>query len=372
MRILNGISALAFLVLHAITSVASAEPVYTAATGARVGVLEIFRDCDVCPEMVVLPMGSFTMGSSEREAVDAHRRFFQSRNIDPEQAEAATRAFLINRGINPDKDPARSINPFLAELPAHRVVIDMPIAMGRNEVTRAEWDACVNEGGCATGLADRPHGSVPDCGASATCGLSPDDRIRFRLRSGPYPTDPRAPRTAITYQEMNDYAAWLNGKIGTNLYRLPTEAEWEYAARAGTTTPFAQGQTLRLDQANFLVSRLDIVAGQAVWTYDLGSARALLPVDRLDAANPWGLRHMSGNASELTSSCGAGPHRDLASSSQYLAADAGRHCDRADKGGMYTGNVELARPARRVAMPETHWSDWVGFRLVRDLGPAVE
>jgi formylglycine-generating enzyme required for sulfatase activity len=198
--------------------------------------------------------------------------------------------------------------------------------------------------------------------------LTPDDRIRFRLPKGPHPTHPRAPMTGITFREMNDYVAWLNKKLGADVYRLPTEAEWEYAARSGTTTRFAQGDTLTLDQANFLIYRREFVDGEYVWDYDLGSAHELLPVDSLDAGNDWGLRHMSGNASEFTTTCGDGPHRGLKSSSEYLAADLDRpDCDRSVKGGMYDGNVELARPARRVSLPVDHWSPSIGFRVVRDL-----
>jgi formylglycine-generating enzyme required for sulfatase activity len=179
--------------------------------------------------------------------------------------------------------------------------------------------------------------------------------------------------TGVTFHEMNEYVSWLNEKIGADLYRLPTEAEWEYAARSGTTTRFAQGDTLTLEQANFLVYRRDIVDGKYVWNYDLGSARELLPVDNLDAANRWGLRHMSGNATEVTSTCGDGPHRGLKSSSEYLAADVDRKdCGRSVKGGMYDGNVELARPARRVSLSVDHWSPSIGFRVVKDLTPYSE
>ena len=370
MRIL---SRFACLCLLAIGSVAAAEPNYMTAAGERVGVLDVFRDCDVCPEMVVLPTGTFTMGSSEQEAIDAHRRFFLNSNIDPDQADDAARQYLVSRGIDPDEDPARSLNPFLYELPAHQVSIDLPVAMGRNEVTRDEWATCVEEGGCARGLKDMPPAARIGCLNAANCVLTPDDRIRFRLQEGPHPTHPRMPMTGITYHEMRDYVSWLNGKVGVNVYRLPTEAEWEYAARAGTKTRFAQGDTLTVEQANFMVSRRDIVDGEYVWNHDLGSAGELLPVDSLDAANAWGLRHMSGNASERTSTCGSGPHRALESSSLYLSVDSDRRsCKRSAKGRMYSGNVELARPARRVALSDDHWSPSLGFRVVRDLKPAID
>ena len=242
--------------------------------------------------------------------------------------------------------------------------------MGRNEVTREEWAACVADGGCEVGQRDLPRSSYIACDKAVDCVPTPDTRVRFRLPNGPHASHPRSPMTGMTFYEMNDYTSWLNEKIGADVYRLPTEAEWEYAARAGTTTRYAQGDTLSLEQANFLVSRRNLVDGEYVWDYDLGSAGELLPVDALDAANDWGLRHMSGNASEFTSTCGEGPHRGLATSSQYLAADADRpDCKRSVKGGMYLGNVELARPARRVAISGDHWSPSLGFRVVRDLTP---
>lgn len=215
---------------------------------------------------------------------------------------------------------------------------------------------------------DLPSSQYISCEDDPACIPNPDTRVRFRLPNGPHATHPRNPMTGITFYEMNNYTSWLNGKIGADIYRVPTEAEWEYAARAGTTTRYAQGDTLTLEQANFGVSRRDLVNGEYVWDYDLGSAKELLPVDDLDAANGWGLRHMSGNASEFTSTCGEGPHRGLVTSSQYLAADADRpECKRSVKGGSYFSNVELARPARRAAISSEHWSPFIGFRVVRDL-----
>lgn len=367
---------------------ASAEQFYITATGDKVSTLDVFQDCDVCPEMIVLPLGAFRMGSSVEEAIAARRRFFTNSNVDPSLYEKKLRQSFINLDIDPDHpeegllqyyasgnvnrhdDPQYSVNPMLHEVPVHQVSIDIPIAMGRNEVTREEWAACVEDGGCEQGLKDMPPTAWIECQNDDNCVMTPDDRVRFRLPNGPHPTHPRSPMTGITFHEMNDYTSWLNDKVGANVYRIPTEAEWEYAARSGTTTRYAQGDTLTLDQANFLVYRRKIVDGEYVWEYDPGSARELLPVDNLDAANDWGLRHMSGNASEFTSTCGEGPHRGLTSSSEYLAADSDRpDCKRSVKGGMYLGNVELARPARRVPISSDHWSPSIGFRVVRDLTP---
>lgn len=368
---------------------ALAEEVYVTAGGETVSTFDVFQDCDVCPEVIVLPLGEFQMGSSVQDANAAQMRFYLNRGSDPSGYQLNLRQSFINLGIDPDQpeeglrqyyasgnlvqeeDPQYSVNPFLHEVPPHQVSIDLPIAMGRNEVTRAEWAACVADGVCEHGQSDLPWSKYISCEEAFDCVPNPDTRVRFRLGNGLRATHERSPMTGMTYYEMTDYTSWLNDKVGANVYRIPTEAEWEYAARAGTQTRYAQGDTLTLEQANFLAYRVDIVDGEAVWTYDFGSAKELLPVDDLDAANNWGLRHMSGNASEFTSTCGEGPHRGLATSGQYLAADRDRpDCKRSVKGGMYNGNVELARPARRVPISSDHWAPSLGFRIVRDLAPA--
>lgn len=304
-----------------------ADETYLTTDGREVGVLDIFQECDACPEMVVLPLGRFTFGSTLTEAHEARQRFF-SRN-----------AYFRER---PAKD-----NPFTNETPKHNVTIDLPIAMGRNEVTREEWDACVNDNRCTD---------------------KSDERIHFRLPKGPYQDHLRSPITAITYIEMQDYVAWLNDKVGADVYRLPTEAEWEYAARAGTTTAFAQGDTLNREQANFGIYWCEIEDGKCESHYDPNNERRPVSVDRLDAANAWGLRHMSGNVMEATRSCWSEGHLGFASSGRYLAATVRPlGCKRVTKGGFFAGNVELARPARRTVVSEADWSDWIGFRIVRDM-----
>ena len=129
----------------------------------------VFRDCaDGCPEMVVLPAGEFTMGSNEHDS----------------------------------------------EKPPHRVVIQRPFAVGKFEVTFAEWDACVAEGRLATtGPSDQGWGKG------------------------------RRPVIHVSWDDAKEYAGWLSRKTGKS-YRLLSEAEWEYAARAGTTTRYALGDTI--------------------------------------------------------------------------------------------------------------------------------
>ena len=370
---------------------AVAQETYLTAIGEEVVPLDVFQDCDECPEMIVLPLGTFRMGSTVAEANAAQLRYFTNRNVDTSRYEEELNQSFERLNIDPDNpeagllryyaseyydqqyDPQYSVNPMLHEVPSHQVAIDLPIAMGRNEVTREDWAACVEDGGCEQGQSVIPVSEYVACEKTRGCVPTPDSRVAFRIQEQPlsqHPLDPRHPRVGVTYYEMQDYVSWLNTKIGAALYRLPTEAEWEYAAKAGTNTRFAQGDTLTLDQANFAISRVEVIDGEYVWEYDSRNARRLLPVDDLNAANDWGLRHMSGNASEFTSTCGAGPHRALSDSSSYLEADRDRaDCSRSVKGGFYLGNVELARPARRVDIPNEHWSSWLGFRVVRDLEP---
>ncbi len=132
---------------------------------------EVFRDCEVCPEMVVVPPGSFMMGSPESDG------------------EA------------------------IGETPLHRVTIDYPFAVGVYEVTFEEWDACVLAGGCD--------------------GHEPDDEGWGRGRR---------PVIRVSWDDAWAYADWLTAQTGEQ-YRLLSEAEWEYVARAGTSTPRYWGES---------------------------------------------------------------------------------------------------------------------------------
>lgn len=177
----------------------------------------------------------------------------------------------------------------------------------------------------------------------------------------------------VSYLDILEYVAWLNRKVGAEVYRLPTEAEWEYAARAGTETPFAQGEELTSDQANFSRGATENLLRDSenparIPRPDLAERDMPVPVGDLDAANGWGLRHMSGNVAEITLSCWSPEHLTIASDSAYLAhSGAQTSCLRVSKGGDFGTAMDGLRPAARNRPTEDRRRDSLGFRVVREL-----
>lgn len=301
---------------------------YTLADGAAVEPLDAFRECDVCPEMIVMPMGSFMMGAIPGE----------SRNPFDLYGEGAT-----GRVRGPD-----AINIIPSEHPRHRVEIDIPFAIARNEITHAEWMACVRDGGCS-------H--------------VPDHRV-LTFERGYVELGPKHPAINVSFLDAQEYVAWLNTKIGFELYRLPTEAEWEYAGRAGTTSRFAQGDELTSRQANFSRSATENVRGRPM--PEIVSPMMPVEVDMLDAANAWGVRHMSGNVAEVTLSCFHESHLGLPTTSAYVeSATAAGSCRRVAKGGRFSSAMDAARLASRTRPTEDRRRDFFGFRVLRELRTSV-
>ncbi len=296
--------------------------------GDELAPLAMFQECAECPEMIVMPPGSFMMGAKPEE----------SRNPFDFYGEGATGGV---RG--PDE-----LNIIPSEHPRHPVEMNIPYAIGRNEVTHAEWMVCVADGGCS-------H--------------DPDHTV-LTFEEGYVPLGPNHPVINVSYLDVQEYVAWLNGLIGTAAYRLPTEAEWEYAARAGTETRFAQGDDLTSDQANFSrrgtenLRQLDRPEGMPELLY----RDRPLPVDALDASNEWGLRHMSGNVGEWTRSCWTPEHLGLPSASEYLQhSQSQTACRRVEKGGSFRAGMDLSRPSWRARPEEARRLNYVGFRLIREL-----
>ena len=170
----------------------------------------------------------------------------------------------------------------------------------------------------------------------------------------------------VSFLDAQDYLAWLNVKVGADVYRLPTEAEWEYAARAGTTTRFAQGDELTSAQANFHRGATENLRGHPM--PDIVERSVPVEVEELDAANPWGVRHMSGNVAEVTLSCYSEAHLGLPSSSAYLDnAKSADTCIRVGESGWFNTAMDAVRLARRVRPTKDYRRDFYGFRVLRAL-----
>jgi formylglycine-generating enzyme required for sulfatase activity len=181
-------------------------------------------------------------------------------------------------------------------------------------------------------------------------------------------TGGRYPVNEVSYLDAMAYVAWLNKKLGTDAYRLPSEAEWEYAARAGTTTRFAQGYEPTSDQENISGAETEVMLQEP--RPDLRTLGHPVPVDELDAANPWGLRHMAGNVSEITLSCypeGSERLPDWGTTSAWLEKSFGESCKRVLRGGSYGNSMDRARPASRWPYHEEDEIDFLGFRIIKEL-----
>jgi formylglycine-generating enzyme required for sulfatase activity len=182
------------------------------------------------------------------ETAEASLRTFRDCSDCPEMVEIPAGRFMMG-STDGDND----------EKPAHEVTIAKPFAIGKFLVTFDEWDACAVDGGC------RPN-------------VKPDD---YGWGRG------RRPVINISWNDAQTYVMWLSAKTGKP-YRLLSEAEWEYAARAGTTTKFAFGDTITHEQAQFSYGKLG--AGQTV---EVGKF----------APNAWGLYDMHGNVWEWVQDC---------------------------------------------------------------------
>ena len=193
----------------------------------------------------------------------------------------------------------------------HRVTIAAPFAVSKFEITFDEWDACVKDGGCG--------------------GYRPDDEGWGRGKR---------PVINISWENAKTYADWIGRKSG-KAYRLLSESEWEYAARAGTTTQFSRGDTLSPNEANYNGS----IDGTG--PSDLNRRRTM-PVGSFPANN-FGLHDMHGNVSEWVEDCW---HEEYAAS---VPADGSAWLDEGDckgrvvRGGSWEDSRTELRSASRTA-----------------------
>ncbi len=304
--------------VHRLFAVAAALSLFAASAPAA----EIVKDCADCPPMVVVPPGSFVMGSSEQEA---------------------TREGMAQ--------------PYISdELPAHKVTIAKPFALGEYPVTRGEFAVFVRETG------HDPKGCL-----LFTNGKWQNAERRSWRNPGYIQTD-KHPVVCVSFDDAQKYTQWLSKKTG-KAYRLPSEAEWEYAARAGTATTrfWGDGRAEACTYANvgdiFGANRLrwdkkdknKVFQCNDGWAYtsEIGSFKP----------NAFGLYDMLGNVYQWTADC---VHAGYAGAPADGSAWLGGSCEgRAQRGGSWSNGPWATRSAARNGGPPTFRNIDVGFRVAR-------
>lgn len=198
---------------------------------------------------------------------------------------------------------------FADERPQRPVVIHDSLAFSLHSVTFDEWDECFREGGCGHWIDDRGRGRG------------------------------RRPAARVSWDDAQDYVGWLSRKSGHH-YRLPTETEWEYAARGGVARRRYWGDELGSGHANCRLCG-------SQW-----DGRETAPAGSF-APNPFGLFDMLGNVWQWVDDCqdGAG---------QTVCAN------RILRGGSFASDPVAIRSAARAFYPHNRGDDTIGFRVVRD------
>lgn len=253
---------------------AAAQPPQPAQRPAAAATPRTVRDCDDCPELTLIATGTFEMGSNEM---------------------------------------------FEFEKPVHAVTIANPFYIGTDEVTFAQWDACVAEGGCSHRPSDRNLGRG------------------------------KRPVTDIHWNDANAYTVWLSYKTGRK-YRLPTEAEWEYAARGGTTTNYPWGNSVDKEMAN-------CVGCNAQPRRQAGEVGQFPP-------NRFGLRDMAGNAAEWVADCWSENYRSAPRDGSAYAPAGCR--ERVLRGGSFNNDPRYLRSAARFKYESDVRFYTNGFRVARE------
>ncbi len=324
-----------------------------------------FRDCADCPELVRLPAGRFEMGT----------------------------AYLSEQGWTEDEFPLRWVS-----VPA--------FAIGRHEVTRAEWAAFSRERAVSAPVAvasavsvvalppaqaasaepteptEATEATEPAEAPAAPAAITPPGcqvvRVNGRVASavpeaGRHATDPGFPQgddhpvTCITRADAQAYLDWLSQRTGQR-YRLPTEAEWEYAARAGQSdrrpwpTPAEACRHGNLRDQRFR----EVFATNDQTSCNDGSA-VTAPVGQRQA-NAWGLHDMLGNVAEMVADC-RGPYAQAPTDGRAATSpDCKLWVVRGGSWFSHPGSLAATLAGRQGQAADAS-AQYVGLRVVRELGP---
>jgi formylglycine-generating enzyme len=270
-------------------------------------------DCPDCPEMMIIPAGSFIMGS-------------------------------------PVTEDGRKAN----EYPMHLVSIAHAFAIGKFEITRGQFAEFVH----ATGqiLND-------GCWAMEN-GKYTDSPVR-NWRDPSYPQADNHPAACISWHEAQAYTAWLSQKTG-NHYRLPSEAEWEYAARGNRHTARYWGESA--DQACDYANVMDTTGRAEVpnvqWGHHCTDGFVFTAPVGSKKPNPFGLYDMLGNVWEWVEDS---YHDTYHGAPNDGSAWVGNGKDPVIRGGSWLNREQRVRSAERNSDEATDHDNFTGFRVVRDL-----
>ena len=285
---------------------------------------ETFRDCPDCPVMVKVPAGTFIMGSI---AAETTREEIESKYVAHER-------------------------------PPHTVSITREFALGQFAVTRGEFATFI-----------RDTGYEPPSGCNVITGGFFDINWKRSWQNPGFEQSNRHPVVCVSYEGTQRYVQWLSRKTGKS-YRLPTEAEWEYAARAGTTTARFWGDSR--DQACNFANVGDLTGAEAlnwnkgkafqcrdgyVFTAPVGSFRP----------NTFGLYDMLGNVNQWTEDCYQDSYIGVPTDGS--AVTSGDCKSRVLRGGSWVSNPGFLRSAFRVSSTNNHRGSFAGFRVARTLTP---
>jgi len=301
----------------AVGAAAATGAVLIASSAAPIGDLQklaagtVFRDCADCPEMVVIPGGSFEMGVAD-----------------------------YRKARRPNEGPARKVN------------IPGPFAIGRSEVTWAQYARFVRETSRAGGL-----------------GCATYQQKRFRVNaqaawnSPGFPQTENDPVVCVSWDDAKAYAEWLGVKTGHN-YRLLTEAEWEYAVRAGTDSERFWGEN-PADACRF--ANVADATGRGTLgleqPFDCRDRHAGTAPAASFQANPFGVHDMFGNVEEWTMDCWSDTYRNApVNGTANTTGDCDRRVIRG--GSWFDGSEGIRATARGEDAVGSRYSTR-GFRLAR-------
>jgi formylglycine-generating enzyme required for sulfatase activity/uncharacterized caspase-like protein len=255
---------------------------------------------------------------------DISERKFRDCSDCPEMVAIPGGEFLMG---SPDREKERKDN----EGPQWRATIE-PFAASATEITWGQINTCIAAGGCV--------------GNEASDATRSDQWQQSGL-----------PVINITWGEATAYIDWLNTRVEGEPYRLLSEAEWEYAARAGTKTPFHTGETLTDAQANFNASRVYNDSPRGTWL------RRPMPAGYYPP-NAFGLHEMHGNVSEWIADCSVRSYLGRFGTATLYDEPGCR--TRAVRGGSWEKVPSYVRSAFRDGFPDTGRDDGIGFRVARD------